>query len=130
MGSGDEADPLHLARGSSRRQRRPTLTRRLGLSSVTSRASSGEKNGTSGLPTFPYCSLTDPIASRDGERSNSRVTMGSVCSSSYGRKFELNRPLFIGVLVPNRWRQGLQHFPSLHRTLSCEDSEEIKKGIK
>jgi hypothetical protein len=36
--------------------------------------SSGDKNGTSGLPTFPSCSLTDPIASRDGERSNSRVT--------------------------------------------------------
>jgi hypothetical protein len=34
----------------------------------------GDKNGMSGLPTFPSCSLTDPIASRDGERSNSRVT--------------------------------------------------------
>jgi hypothetical protein len=36
--------------------------------------SSGDKNRMSGLPTFPSCSLTDPIASRDGERSNLRVT--------------------------------------------------------
>jgi hypothetical protein len=36
--------------------------------------SSSDKNGMSGQPTFPSCSLTDPIASRDGERSNSRVT--------------------------------------------------------
>jgi hypothetical protein len=36
--------------------------------------SSDDKNGISRLPTFPSCSLTDPIASRDGERSNSRVT--------------------------------------------------------
>jgi hypothetical protein len=36
--------------------------------------SSSDKNGTRGLPTFPSSSLTDPIASRDGERSNSRVT--------------------------------------------------------
>jgi hypothetical protein len=28
----------------------------------------------SGLLTFPSCSLTDTMASRDGERSNSRVT--------------------------------------------------------
>jgi hypothetical protein len=26
------------------------------------RCSSGDKNGMSGLPTFPSCSLTDPIA--------------------------------------------------------------------
>jgi hypothetical protein len=90
----------------------------------------GDKNRTSGLPTFPSCSLTDPITSRDGERSNSRVTLGSACSSTCGRKFELNRPVFIGVLVSNRRRQGLQQFPSLHRTLSHEDSEEIEKGIK
>jgi hypothetical protein len=38
------------------------------------RWSPDDKNGTSGLPTFPTCSLTDPIALRDGERSNSRVT--------------------------------------------------------
>jgi hypothetical protein len=36
--------------------------------------SSDDKNGMRGLPTFPSCSLTDPIASRDGERSNLRVT--------------------------------------------------------
>jgi hypothetical protein len=94
------------------------------------RWSSGNKNGTSGLPTFPSCSLTDPIASRDGERSNLRVTKGSACSSTCGRKFELNQPVFIGVLVPNRRWQGLQHFPSLNQTLSRKDSEEIDKGIK
>jgi hypothetical protein len=38
------------------------------------RWSSSDKNGTSELPTFPSCSMTDPIASRDGERSISRVT--------------------------------------------------------
>jgi hypothetical protein len=38
------------------------------------RWSSGDKNRMTRLPTFPSCSLTDPIASRDGERSNSRVT--------------------------------------------------------
>jgi hypothetical protein len=121
---------LHLPRGSGRRQRWPASTGRLWLSLVTLGADSGDKNGTSGLPTFSSCSLTDPIASRDGERSNSRVTLGSACSSTCGRKFELNRSVFIGVLVPNRRRQGLQHFPSLNRTLSHKDSEEIEKGIK
>jgi hypothetical protein len=33
---GDEVDPLHLPRGSGRRQRRPTSTGRLGSSLVTS----------------------------------------------------------------------------------------------
>jgi hypothetical protein len=69
--------------------------------------SSGDKNGMSGLPTFPSCSLIVPIASRDGERWNSRVTYGSACSSTCGKKFELNRPVFIGVLVPNHRWQGL-----------------------
>jgi hypothetical protein len=91
---------------------------------------SDDKNRTSGLPTFPSCSLTDPIASRDGERSNSRVTLGSVCSSTCGKKFELNRWVFIGVLVQNHRRQGLQHIPSLNQTLSCKDPKEIERGIK
>jgi hypothetical protein len=34
-----------------------------------------------------------------------------------------------GFFRYDRSRQGLQHFPSLHRTLSHEDSEEIEKGI-
>jgi hypothetical protein len=38
---GDEADPLHLRRGSGMRQRRPVLTGRLGPSLVMSRAASG-----------------------------------------------------------------------------------------
>jgi hypothetical protein len=74
---GDEADLLHLPRGSGMRQRRPTAIVRLGPSLVTSGAASDDKNGTSELPTFPSCSLTDPIASRDGERSNlSRLGFG------------------------------------------------------
>jgi hypothetical protein len=79
---------------------------------------------------FPSCSLTDPIASRGGERSNSRVTLSSGCSLTCGQKIELNRAVFIVVLVLNRRQQGLQHFPSLNRTLSRKDSEEIEKGIK
>jgi hypothetical protein len=37
--------------------------------------------------------------------------------------------LYIGVFRYDHSRHGLQHFPSLHRTLSHEDSEEIGKGI-
>jgi hypothetical protein len=46
------------------------------------------------------------------------------------QKFELSRSVFIGVLVPNHRWQGLQHFPSLNRTLSHKDSKEIEKEIK
>jgi hypothetical protein len=130
---GDEADPLHLPRRSSRWQRRPTSIGRLGLSLVMSVAASGGPPTTrterADSPRSPP-SLTDPITSRDGERSNSRVTYGSACSLTYGQKFGLNRPVFIGVLVPNRREQGLQHFQSLNRTLFRKDSEEIEKGIK
>jgi hypothetical protein len=43
--------------------------------------------------------------------------------------FEFYVALYIGDFRLDRSRQGLQHFPSLHRTLSREDSEEIRKGI-
>jgi hypothetical protein len=46
-----------------------------------------------------------------------------------GQKFRIYAALYIGVFRKDRSRQGLQHFPSLHRTLSHEDSEEIGKGI-
>jgi hypothetical protein len=37
--------------------------------------------------------------------------------------------LYIGVFRQDHSRQGLQHFPSLYRTLSREDLDEIGKGI-
>jgi hypothetical protein len=46
-----------------------------------------------------------------------------------GRKFALYAALYIGVFRYDRSRQTLQHFPSLHRILSREDSKEIGKGI-
>jgi hypothetical protein len=49
---------------------------------------------------------------------------------SCGSKFREYRPLFIGLLVPNHRRRRSYHFPSLSQTLTREDSEEIKKGIK
>jgi hypothetical protein len=46
-----------------------------------------------------------------------------------GQKFTLYAALYIGVFRYDHSQQGLQHVPSLHRTLSREDSEEIRKGI-
>jgi hypothetical protein len=43
--------------------------------------------------------------------------------------FTLYAALYIGVFRYDRSRQGLQHFSSLHRTLSHEDSEEIENRI-
>jgi hypothetical protein len=43
-----------------------------------------------------------------------------------GRKFALWVALYIGVFRQDHSRPGS---PSLNRTLSCEDSEEIRKGI-
>jgi hypothetical protein len=75
---GDEADPLHLPRGKRQAVEAAGIDRvaRAELGDIGDGLwwSSSDKNRTSGLPTFPSCSLTDPIASRDGERSNSRVT--------------------------------------------------------
>jgi hypothetical protein len=48
------------------------------------------------------------------------------CGSKSGR-FKM---LFIGLFVLNYKRQRSVHFPSLSRTLSREDSEEIEKGMK
>jgi hypothetical protein len=48
---------------------------------------------------------------------------------SYGQKFALYAALYIWVFRMDHSRQGVQHFPSLHQTLSREDSEEIEKGI-
>jgi hypothetical protein len=48
---------------------------------------------------------------------------------SCGQKFALYAAIYIRVLRYDHSQQGLQHFPSLHRTLSREDSEEIGKGI-
>jgi hypothetical protein len=45
------------------------------------------------------------------------------------REFALYVALYIGVFRQDHSRRGLQHFPSLHQTLSHEDPETIGKGI-
>jgi hypothetical protein len=76
-GSGRRGGPVAPTSGKRQAAEAPGVDRatraELGDLGGGLRWSSGDKNGMSGLPTFPSCSLIDLIASRDGERSNSRV---------------------------------------------------------
>jgi hypothetical protein len=71
------------------------------------------------------CPLIDPIASRDGGRSNLGVTYGSRVFFILWTKFELISPIFIEVFAPTRRGLGDQSNLSLSRlpiTLDKDDS--------
>jgi hypothetical protein len=81
------------------------------------------------LPQAPLWLLNRLIAPIGGGKLQFGGYLGFSMLLSCGRKFSLYAALYIGVFRYDRSQQGLQHFPSLHRTLSHEDSEEIGKGI-
>jgi hypothetical protein len=70
-------------------------------------SASGIKNRMRSFPLFPSCSLADSIAPKGDENSSSVVTKGSACSLTCSWKFELEHPVYIGVLVPKHRRFGI-----------------------
>jgi hypothetical protein len=81
------------------------------------------------LPRAPFYLLDRPIAPIGGGKLEFGGYLGFGVFLTCGRKFALYATLHIGGFRWDRSRQGLQHFSSLHRTLSHEDLEEIGKGI-
>jgi hypothetical protein len=92
------------------------------------RSTSGFKNGTRSFPPFPSCSLAGSIAPKGGGNLSLVVTKGSMCSSTCGWKSELERPVYIWVLVPTHRGLGVLPILSPSQLQIVVDTEKSGRG--